>query len=136
MISRPLHIALCCIPLLACSTVIIDDWGVSGYARITGTITTADGKALSGLHVGSSCGQNDTGEFYTGPATTNAAGTYALDVKAPGVYGPPVDAGITFKCSIQAREVTGNLVADTIVTLQFVPTLNAATPVVIDLRGT
>ena len=135
MIFRPLRIAFCLVLLVACSTVIIDDFGVSGYARISGIVETADGKALSGLHVGLSCGQNNTGEFYTGPVITSPSGAYSLDVEAPGVYGAPVDAGIPFKCSVQAREVTGIIVADSIVTLRFVPTLNAAAPIVINLRG-
>lgn len=135
MIFRPLRVAFCLVPLTACSTVIIDDWGISGYARISGTVTTADGKALSGLHVGLSCGQNDTGEFFTGPVTTNVSGMYALDAEAPGVYGTPVDAGILFKCSLQAREAMGGIVADSAVTLRFVPTLEAADPIVINLHG-
>jgi hypothetical protein len=134
MISRQLPIVFYAISLVACSTVIIDDWGVSGYARVTGTVTTADGKALSGIHVGLSCGQTQADEFYSGPVTTSSAGTYSLDAEAPGVYGPPIDAGIAFKCSVQAREATGNIVADSIVTLRFVPKLKAATPMTIDLR--
>lgn len=135
MIWRPLRIAFCVVQLVACSTVIIDDWGVSGYARISGTVTAADGKALSGLDVGLSCGQNDTGEFFTGPVTTSASGTYALDAEAPGVYGAAVDAGLMFKCSVQARKVTGIIVADSVITLRFVPTVEAADPIVINLRG-
>ena len=123
-----------CAGAIACSTVIIDDWGTSGYARVSGVIRNSAGSPLSGVQVGLGCGLHAPEEFYDGNALTGSDGAYLIEAEAPGVYGPPQEDGIEFMCHLQARRTTGETVVDSAIALRFAPTRETAALVVVNLQ--
>jgi len=93
--------ALAVVPaaLGGCRDCCIDDWGVSGYARIEGKVTRVDGLPLANSSVFFSCGPETPGTFgWSVP--TDAAGAYAIDVNAPGPV--PIPASGALHCRVQA----------------------------------
>lgn len=68
---------------------IIDDFGTSGYARIEGKVTRANGTSLANSGVFFLCGTDAPTDFgWSVP--TDASGRYSIDINAPGpVLLPP-----------------------------------------------
>jgi hypothetical protein len=78
----------------------VDDFGVSGYAHVQGTVTRSTGAAFVGGTVTYSCGPDSPGMF-GGVATTDNIGKYFLDINAPGPVLIP-ESGM-LRCRISAH---------------------------------
>ena len=123
--ARVLLIAMSPMTIVGCRQCCVDDFGTSGYARIEGKVTRANGTALANNGVFFSCGpESPTGFGWTAP--TDAAGRYFIDIDAPGpviipasgalscrvsapINVPPtvsVDRLVPFSASADARPVT------------------------------
>ena len=125
--SRVLLLVSCVVTIGACRDrgVIIDDWGTSGYARIEGTVTRANGSRLANSTVFFLCGP-ETPDTFGWSAPTDASGHYTIDVNAPGPVAIPssgmlqcrvgapgdapqiasVERAVPFSTTAEARPVT------------------------------
>jgi hypothetical protein len=98
--ARVLLLASCPVTIAGCrDRIIVDDFGTSGYARIEGKVTRANGTALANSGVSFSCGPDSPGTFgWSVP--TDAAGHYFIDIDAPGPVTIP-DSG-ALSCRVSA----------------------------------
>ena len=78
----------------------VDDFGVSGYAHVQGTVTRSTGAVFVGGTVTYTCGPDAPGTF-GGTETTNNLGQYFLDIDAPGPVVIP-ESGM-LRCRISAH---------------------------------
>ena len=78
----------------------VDDFGVSGYAQIQGTVTRSTGVVFAGGTVTYTCGPDSPGTF-GGTVTTNSFGRYVIDIDAPGPLVIPTSG--TLRCRISAH---------------------------------
>ncbi len=77
---------------------IIDDFGTSGYARIEGKVTRANGTPLANSGVFVSCG-TDSPTGFGSTVPTDASGHYAIDVDAPGPVFIPASGELNCRFS-------------------------------------
>jgi hypothetical protein len=97
--SRVLLLASCPITIAGCrDRGIIDDFGTSGYARIEGNVTRADGTRLANSGVSFSCGP-DSPTAFGWSVPTDAAGHYVIDVEAPGPVTIPASGALSCRVS-------------------------------------
>jgi hypothetical protein len=76
--------ASCFLTMGGCSDrPIIDDFGISGYARIEGSVRRADGTPLANAGVAFLCGP-DSPDGFGSTVSTDGAGHYFVDIDAPG----------------------------------------------------
>lgn len=120
--------------LVACSTVIKDDWGSSGFARVGGVVRGNTGIPLADVPIEVGCGLHSTTEFSAGNARSAPNGSYLVEVEAPGVYGRPGPSGIEFMCHLQARQSVTSVIADSTITLRFTETRESASLITINLQ--
>jgi hypothetical protein len=78
----------------------VDDFGVSGYAQIQGTVTRSSGVVFAGGTVTYTCGPESPGTF-GGTVTTNSFGRYVIDIDAPGPIVIPATGML--RCRISAH---------------------------------
>lgn len=87
------------LPLLgsACSTEIIDDWGVAGYARIHGIAVAANGTPFTSGFV--MCGATAPDTFGR-EFQTDSTGAFDVTLEAPGALPLPADS--ILQCRVRA----------------------------------
>lgn len=130
-------ILLALVPLLvACEDdVVMDDWGVAGYARLVGSVSAADGSPLPGLRVYLGCGRAEPTEFGNGPAVTDARGAYRLDATVPFLGYPFVDSGAVLVCRASASAPAGGMAADSTIRVRFIPRREELSTTILHLRA-
>jgi hypothetical protein len=97
--ARVLLLASCPVTIAGCrDRGIIDDFGTSGYARIEGTVTRANGTPLANSGVSFSCGP-DSPTAFGWSVPTDATGRYFIDVDAPGPVTIPASAVLSCRVS-------------------------------------
>ena len=125
-LARVLLLAIPPVTIAGCQARdIIDDFGTSGYARIEGKVTRANGTPLANSGVFVSCG-TDSPTGFGASVPTDASGHYSIDVDAPGPviipangalycrFSAPIDAApivsversIPFSATADARPLT------------------------------
>ncbi len=94
-------IALAIVPVAlgGCRACCIDDFGISGHARIEGTVTRANSQPFANRSVFFTCGPDAPGAFgWSLP--TDTTGAYHIDVDAPGPISIPASG--VLHCRVQA----------------------------------
>jgi hypothetical protein len=96
--AHVLLIALSPTTIVGCRHCCVDDFGTSGYARIEGKVTRANGTALANSGVAFSCGPESPTAFgWTVP--TDAAGRYFINIDAPGPVIIPASGALICRVS-------------------------------------
>ena len=113
LLSCVAFIALAVVSAACSDDVIYDDFGTSGYARFSGTVTRADGSAYRDAPLYASCGRESTDGF---GQTFNARsdGTFDIEMASPGVHSLPADRRLVCRISI-VRASAGSAVATRVV---------------------
>ena len=96
--ARVLLVAVAPATIVGCRHCCVDDFGTSGYARIQGKVTRANGTALANSGVSFGCGPESPTAFgWTVP--TDAAGRYLIDIDAPGPVIIPASGALNCRVS-------------------------------------
>jgi hypothetical protein len=108
---------------------IIDDFGTSGYARVEGKVTRANGTPLANSGVSFSCG-TDAPAAFGGTVPTDASGRYSIDIDAPGPVIIPVSGALFCRF---AAPISPMPIVTVERSVQFSATADARTLTVVDL---
>jgi len=88
------------LPVVGCGPeVIVDDFGVAGYARIRGTVTRANGARFANASVFIRCGPTAP-DYYGRSAPTDAAGQFDTNFEPPGAGTLPASGEMV--CRVDA----------------------------------
>jgi hypothetical protein len=96
--AHVLLIAVSPATIVGCRHCCVDDFGTSGYARIEGKVTRANGTALANSGVFFSCGPDSPTAFGWG-VPTDGAGRYFIDIDAPGPVTIPASGALICRVS-------------------------------------
>ena len=105
--ARVLLLAVPTVTIAGCQArSIIDDWGTSGYARIEGKVTRANGTPLANSGVFYMCGPDSPSEFGSS-VPTDASGHYFIDLDVPGPTMIPASGALQcrFSAPINAEPI-------------------------------
>jgi hypothetical protein len=128
--ARILLLAISLGTLAGCrASDIIDDFGTSGYARIEGKVTRANGTPLANSGVFFSCGPESPNVFGA-TVPTDASGHYFIDIDAPGPVTIPASGALLcrFSAPVSAAPIVSVERA-----VQFSANANARALTIVDL---
>jgi hypothetical protein len=105
--SRLLTFSIVIAAIVGCGPrAIVDNWGTSGHARFSGTVSRANGALFGNATMFWMCGA-DSANGFGGMFSSRTDGTFEVDVSAPGPYPLPVDRRFVCRVSIAPANESG-----------------------------